>query len=313
MNKSPERRGLGRGLSALLGDIGEPLPTAATGPVLVKEAGESDTPPAQAPAAQAQQALPIERLHSNPDQPRRDFPEAELNELAASIRQRGVIQPVVVRPDPEIAGDYQIVAGERRWRAAQRAQLHEIPVVIRDIDDRTVLEVAIIENVQRSDLNPIEEARGYSDLIDRFSYTQEEMADIVGKSRSHVANTMRLLTLPDQVQRLLRDGKLSAGHARALIKAADPVALAELVVAKGLTVRQTEELARRVVARKRHQSPAAGPPQKDADTRILEGDLSAAIGMAVSIEHHPTDGGGIVKIRYRSLEDLDRLCRRLSE
>ncbi|MDH3665835.1 MAG: ParB/RepB/Spo0J family partition protein [Paracoccaceae bacterium] len=314
MNKAPERRGLGRGLSALLGDIGEPLAGAAAGPVLVQATGDAPGSPAPAESASpAPQSLPIERLHSNPDQPRRDFPEAELDELAASIRQRGIIQPVVVRPDPERQGDYQIVAGERRWRAAQRAQLHEIPVVIRDIDDRTVLEVAIIENVQRTDLNPIEEARGYSDLIERFSYTQEEMADIVGKSRSHVANTMRLLALPDQVQRLLRDGKLSAGHARALIKAADPIALAELVVAKGLTVRQTEELARRVIARKRKQRPAEGAPQKDADTRILEGDLSAAIGMAVSIEHHPTDGGGFVKIKYRSLEELDRLCRRLSE
>ena len=305
MSKSPERRGLGRGLSALLGDIGE---TVVVEPAPQNPADASATPP---PRAAAPLALPIERLRSNPDQPRRDFAEADLAELAASIQQRGIIQPVVVRPDPRHSGDYQIVAGERRWRAAQRAQLHEVPVVVRDLDDRTVLEVAIIENVQRTDLNPIEEAQGYSQLIERFSYTQDQMADVVGKSRSHVANTLRLLTLPEQVQGLLRSGKLSAGHARALIGATDPVALAELVVRKGLTVRQTEELARRVVARKRPRA-AAKPPQKDADTRILEGDLSAALGMAVSIEHHPSDGGGDLRIRYKSLDELDRLCRRLA-
>ena len=320
MSKQPERRGLGRGLSALLGDIGETtIQPAPQGQAVQDQAAQSQEAPQDlagaAPDAPARAAtplaLPIERLHSNPDQPRRDFAEPELAELAASIRQRGVIQPVVVRPDPNHPGDYQIVAGERRWRAAQRAQLHEIPVVVRDLDDRTVLEVAIIENVQRADLNPIEEAQGYRQLIERFSYTQDQMSDVVGKSRSHVANTLRLLTLPDQVQGLLRAGKLSAGHARALISAADPVALAELVVRKGLTVRQTEELARRVVARKRPRR-AAAAPQKDADTRILEGDLSAALGMTVTIEHHPSDGGGNVRIRYRSLDELDRFCRQIS-
>jgi len=300
MSRIPERRGLGRGLAALLGEIGDtPAPEAS--------ASEADTPDARPPAT-----APIERLNSNPDQPRRDFPELELNELAASIRQRGIIQPVVVRPDPGRPGYYQIVAGERRWRAAQRAQLHEIPIVVREIDDRTVLELAIIENVQRSDLNPIEEASGYAQLIERFTYTQEEMSEIVGKSRSHVANTLRLLGLPEQVQQMLRLGKLSAGHARALINAADPVALAEIAVLKGLTVRQVEELARRVAAPRRRPRGHGGPKQKDADTRVLEGDLSAAIGMAVSIEHHPTDGGGDLRIRYRSLDELDRLCRKLT-
>ena len=317
MSKVPERRGLGRGLSALLGEIGGEIGDATLPGATLPGA---TFPGAGAPAPEARIApdrppvtAPIERLRSNPDQPRRDFPEAELDELAASIRQRGIIQPVVVRPDPSRPGDYQIVAGERRWRAAQRAQLHEIPIVVRELDDRTVLEVAIIENVQRSDLNPIEEAAGYTQLIDRFAYTQEEMSEVVGKSRSHVANTVRLLGLPEQVQQMLRGGKLSAGHARALINAADPVALAEQVVLKGLTVRQTEALARRVAAPRRRTRGSGGVRQKDADTRALEGDLSAAIGMAVSVEHHPTDGGGDLRIRYRSLDELDRLCRKLTD
>ena len=315
MSRQPERRGLGRGLSALLGDIGGDIGGGILGEIAGSGgAAEPDrgAPTPGAGAARLPVTASIERLHSNPDQPRRDFPEAELNELASSIRQRGIIQPVIVRPDPTRPGDYQIVAGERRWRAAQRAQLHEIPIVIRDLDDQAVLELAIIENVQRSDLNAIEEANGYAQLIERFGYTQEKMSDIVGKSRSHVANTMRLLGLPDQVQQMVRGGKLSAGHARALINAADPVALAEQAVLRGLTVRQVEELARRAAAPRRKPGARGGPQQKDADTRILEGDLSAAIGMAVSIEHHPNDGGGEVRIRYRSLDELDRLCRKLT-
>jgi ParB family chromosome partitioning protein len=308
MSRNPERRGLGRGLAALLGEIGETAAPVVGSPTPVIHAPEAHAPPAHLPTT-----APIERLHSNPDQPRRDFPETELNELASSIRQRGIIQPVVVRPDPARPGDYQIVAGERRWRAAQRAQLHEIPVVVRELDDRAVLELAIIENVQRSDLNPIEEASGYAQLIERFAHTQEEMSEIVGKSRSHVANTLRLLGLPEQVQQMLRSGKLSAGHARALINAPDPVALAEIAVLKGLTVRQVEELARRIAAPQRRPRGPRGLKQKDADTRVLEGDLSAAIGMAVSIQHHPTDGGGHLRIRYRSLDELDRLCRKLTE
>jgi ParB family chromosome partitioning protein len=308
MSRQSQRGGLGRGLSALLGDIGGDILGEIGGdtmPELVAP-GAPGTPPRPPLCA------PIERLHSNPDQPRRDFPETELNELASSIRQRGIIQPVVVRPDPTRPGDYQIVAGERRWRAAQRARLHEIPIVVRELDDRAVLELAIIENVQRSDLNAIEEANGYAQLIERFGYTQEKMSEIVGKSRSHVANTLRLLGLPDQVQQLLRSGKLSSGHARALINAPDPVALAEQAVLRGLTVRQVEELARRVAAPRRKPAKRGGPHQKDADTRILEGDLSAAIGMAVSIEHHPNDGGGELRIRYRSLDELDRLCRKFT-
>ncbi|MCH8166684.1 MAG: ParB/RepB/Spo0J family partition protein [Proteobacteria bacterium] len=308
MSKTPERRGLGRGLAALLGEIGgEAGSDIGVAPVMGEPAPVAATPPARPPAS-----VPIERLQSNPDQPRRDFRETELNELAASIRQRGIIQPIVVRPEPGRPGYYQIVAGERRWRAAQRARLHEIPIVVREVDDRAMLELAIIENVQRSDLNPIEEASGYAQLIERFAHTQEAMSEIVGKSRSHVANTLRLLGLPEQVQQMLRSGKLSAGHARALINAADPVALAEIAVRKGLTVRQVEELARRVAAPRRRPRGHGGPKHKDADTRLLEGDLSAAIGMAVSIEHHGTDGGGHLRIRYHSLDELDRLCRKLA-
>ena len=308
MSKTPERRGLGRGLAALLGEIGgEAGSDIGVAPVMGEPAPVAATPPARPPAS-----VPIERLQSNPDQPRRDFRETELNELAASIRQRGIIQPIVVRPEPGRPGYYQIVAGERRWRAAQRARLHEIPIVVREVDDRAMLELAIIENVQRSDLNPIEEASGYAQLIERFAHTQEAMSEIVGKSRSHVANTLRLLGLPEQVQQMLRSGKLSAGHARALINAADPVALAEIAVRKGLTVRQVEELARRVAAPRRRPRGHGGPKHKDADTRLLEGDLSAAIGMAVSIEHHGTDGGGHLRIRYHSLDELDQLCRKLA-
>ena len=302
MSRTPERRGLGRGLSALLGEIEELTPTAA-------ESADG----AAAGAARPATALPIERIRSNPDQPRRDFAERELNELADSIRQRGLIQPVIVRADPRHPGDYQLVAGERRWRAAQRARLHEVPVVVRELDDRAVLELAIIENVQRADLNPIEEATGYAQLIERFSHTQEALAEIVGKSRSHVANTLRLLGLPEVVQGHVRAGRLSAGHARALIGAADPAALAEQAVRKGLTVRQVEELARRADRPRRRKGPDNGVAQKDADTRLLEGDVSAAIGMAVTIHHHPADAGsGEMRIRYRSLDELDKLCQRLA-
>ncbi|HSF96067.1 MAG TPA: ParB/RepB/Spo0J family partition protein [Thermohalobaculum sp.] len=309
MSRKPERTGLGRGLSALLGDL-DPEPvtarSAAPGSGAPGTAESALPAPGRGPAS-----VPIESLRPNPEQPRRDFPERELAELAESIRQRGIIQPVIVRRDPSGSGNYQIVAGERRWRAAQRARLHDIPVVIRDLDDRAVLELAIIENVQRSDLNPIEEAAGYAQLIERFGHTQDEMAGIVGKSRPHVANTLRLLNLPQQIQEMLRAGKLSAGHGRALLGAADPVALAEQAVLRGLTVRQVEDLARRAPPVRRKARGHGGPRQKDADTRVLEGDLSAAIGMAVSIEHG-TAGSGEMRIRYRDLDELDRLCQRLA-
>ena len=283
------RRGLGRGLSALLGEADETAAGAAPRP------GDGHE-------------LPIELIERNPGQPRRDFAEAELEELANSIRERGVLQPILVRPAPGQPGRYQIVAGERRWRAAQRAGLREMPAIVRDLDDRLTLEIAIVENVQRMDLNAIEEALGYRDLVDRFGRTQEDIARIVGKSRSHVANALRLLGLPEAVQQELRAGRLSAGHARALAAAPDPAALAQQVLDQGLNVREAEALARRAQAPARPSRPSA--QAKDADTRALEDDLSEALGLGVEITHH--DGAGELRIRYASLEQLDDLCRRLT-
>ena len=305
MTRKPDPpRGLGRGLSALLGDVGGG--TSADG------APEAERPGGTRPAVTA---LAIDLVTPNPQQPRRRFDEAELDELAASIRQHGVIQPIIVRPDPDGSGQYQIVAGERRWRAAQRAQIHDIPAVIRPLDDRSVLEIAIIENIQRADLNPIEEAQGYSQLIEAFSYTQEDLARVVGKSRSHLANLLRLLALPEDVQALLREGRLSAGHARALVTAPNPSALAREAVSEGLSVREVEARAKSARSGRggggRARAPRA-PAEKDADTRLLEGDLSAAIGMSVQIAHTPGGEGGEIRIRYKTLEDLDRLCAHLA-
>lgn len=299
MAKKSDRRALGRGLSALLGDTAPPGAKAA----MVTE------PQASEPAQTS--TVPIDLIDANPDQPRQRFQQSDLDELAVSIRQHGVIQPVLLRPAPTKKGRYQVVAGERRWRAAQLAGIHELPAVVRALDDKELLEIAIIENVQRVDLDPIEEAQGYTQLVEAFGYTQAELAEIIGKSRSHLANTMRLLSLPDQVRMLVRDGKLSAGHARALINAPDPIGLAEQAVLKGLTVRQVEALARKLpeAAQAKKSIPY---PEKDADTRQLEGDLSATIGMRVQIEHLPK-GGGEVRIRYKDLDDLDRLCQKLSE
>ena len=259
---------------------------------------------ANTPAENAVETLPIESLVPNPDQPRRYFDETALAELAASIREKGVIQPLVVRAKGE---QYEIVAGERRWRAAQRAQVHDLPVVVRDFTDTEVLEIAIIENVQRADLNAVEEAQGYRALIERFGHTQEKLAEVLGKSRSYIANALRLLNLPDDVQSYVRDGKLSAGHARALITAEDAGTVARKVVADGLSVRQTEALMKRG-----DSAPKAKPRPKgkDSDTQALENDLSAALGMKVSIEY---DGGGKgrISVAYRNMDQLDRLCSML--
>ena len=288
-----ERRGLGRGLSALMSDI-DPAP-----------AQKSD-----ALARKAETSIPVDRIAPNPNQPRRKFTDEALNELAASIRQRGIIQPLILRRNPRDADGYEIVAGERRWRAAQRAKLHDVPAIVRDLDDTEVLEVAIIENIQRADLNAVEEAAGYRQLMDRFGHTQEKLAEALGKSRSHIANLLRLLTLPEFVLDLLRDGKISAGHGRALVTAQDPVGLAQRVVKKGLSVRQTEALAKGDTTPKPTNANAA--PVKDADTKALEKDLSAALGMTVSIHNPPGSVSGSVTIRYKKLEQLDEVCRRLS-
>lgn len=295
MSDPHPKRAMRRGLSALMADVG----------VSATDMSE---------AAPADRVLPIEQLHPNPDQPRRTFDEDHLSDLAASIAQKGIIQPLIVRPDPQRPGAFQIVAGERRWRAAQRAGLHEVPVVLRNFDDTEVLEVAIIENIQRSDLNAIEEALGFRQLMDRFGHTQEQLSTVLGKSRSHVANLMRLLKLPEEVQEMLRQGTLSAGHARALINAVDPLALAKRVVAAGLSVRETERLAKTGGSelRPKGRDASASKSEKDADTRALEGDLSATLGLTVSIDHGAAGDGGHLAIRYRSLDDLDRLCQLLS-
>jgi ParB family transcriptional regulator, chromosome partitioning protein len=291
--KKPERKGLGRGLSALLADM-----PAETG-------GRTAEPARRAPDTH----LPIDRIRANPDQPRRHFGEAEMEELTESIRQKGILQPVIVRPDPAHPGDFQIVAGERRWRAAQRAQLHEIPVLIRDLTDTEVLEFGIIENIQRADLNPVEEAAGYRQLMDRFGHTQEQLAGAMGKSRSHIANLLRLLTLPPQVTEWLREGKLTAGHARTLVTVAEPVRLGSEIIRRGLSVREAEKLARGETAPR----PKPGQrPGKDADTRALEADLSAQLGLPVVIDDKG-EGRGELRIAYRSLDDLDALCRLLSQ
>ncbi len=290
------RRGLGRGLSALLGETDAP----------VAETMDRDVGPPR--------ELAIELLRRNPHQPRRHFAEAELEELAHSVREKGVLQPLLVRPAPGAPGEYQIVAGERRWRAAQRANLRVLPVVVReDLSDLDVLEIGIIENVQRADLNPLEEAMGYRSLIDQFGRTQERVAETVGKSRSHVANMLRLLALPDNVRQFLVEGRMSAGHARAIATAPNAEKLAERIVHEGLTVRQAEALARGGGKRSiGHRPILAGETGrgKDADTRALEMDLSDATGMAVEIEDR--DGRGQLTIRYQTLEQLDELCRRLS-
>lgn len=295
MSQKKQNRGLGRGLSALMADVAPEADASVSADIANKR---------------VDQIVPVEKIHPNPEQPRRTFTQEQLDDLAASVKEKGVIQPLIVRPDPKISGEYQIVAGERRWRAAQLAQVHEVPVVVREYDDTEALEVAIIENIQRADLNAVEEAAGYKDLMKKFGHTQEQLAEALGKSRSHIANMLRLLNLPEDVQDLLIDGKLSAGHARALITAQDPSALAKVVVSKDLSVRETERLAKGETATKK-VSTVAEKPKKDADTAALEADLSASLGMKVSIDHKEGGETGSISIKYASLEALDDLCRRL--
>jgi ParB family transcriptional regulator, chromosome partitioning protein len=291
MSMAEEARSrLGRGLAALIGDVGS----------------ESSVE-----RGRGQRRIPIEFLRRNPRNPRHIFSDAELDELAASIRERGIIQPIVARAVRGAADAFEIIAGERRWRAAQRAGLHEVPVVVVEASDSEALEIAIIENVQRTDLNPLEEATGYQMLADQFTYGQDAIAKVVGKSRSHVANTLRLLKLPDAVKTYINAGKISAGHARALISQPDPEALARDIVERGLNVRDVEALAQ-------ERAEAAGKPaaarkrsraRKDADTAALEKRVSDALGLAVSVDHHGK--GGVVHVRYRTLEQLDEIVRRL--
>ncbi len=294
--KKAKPRGLGRGLSALMADVTQ------------ETDGRSPAEPRR-----PDMTVPIEKLKANPNQPRRTFQPEQLDELASSVKEKGIIQPLIVRSIG--AGEYEIVAGERRWRAAQMAQLHDIPVIIRDFDDTEVLEVAIIENIQRADLNSVEEAAGYKQLMDRFGHTQEKLAEALGKSRSHIANLLRLLSLPMDVQALVIEGKLSAGHARALITAENPSELAKQVVKEGLSVRATEAL-----VKKQQQDTGDRPAPrsrdlnagKDADTRALEKDLSAILAMKVSINHKAGTETGQVVLTYENLDQLDDLCAKLS-
>ncbi|MBB4172647.1 ParB family chromosome partitioning protein [Sulfitobacter noctilucicola] len=275
------------------------------------DVAETEAVAAQGPVA-AEHLIPIEQIHPNPDQPRKQFGEDDLADLANSVKEKGVIQPLIVRRVSDQT--YEIVAGERRWRAAQIAQLHELPVIVRDFTDVEVLEVAIIENIQRADLNAIEEAAGYRQLMEKFGHTQEKLAEALGKSRSHIANLMRLLNLPDAVVDMVRKGELSAGHARALIPAQDPVALAKQIVKGGLSVRATEALVRNEgkPATKTSKNSTASAPEKDADTKALEGDLSASLGMKVTLDHKAGEEAGKLTVNYKSLDDLDALCRLLS-
>jgi len=285
------RRGLGRGLSALLGESDDDAPA-----------------PAGAVTTDGAREIPIELIHGNPGQPRRHFSENEIVELAASIRDKGVLQPILVRPSPRTAGEFEIVAGERRWRAAQRAGLAAMPALVRTLDDDRALEISIVENVQREDLNAMEEAQAYRALMNRFAYTQDKAATAVGKSRSHVANTLRLLQLPDAVQDHVLFGRLTAGHARAIMSAAFPEVLAQTIVDKGLSVREAEAL-----AKPRGDGPkkASGPrrPVKDVNTAALEADLEDVLGMPVELNDR--HGAGEVTIKYANLDQLDEIIRRL--
>lgn len=290
-NKS---RGLGRGLSSLMSDV-----VAASEPASVEQA--------EATPRRADRVVPIEKISPNPDQPRRSFSEPALEELAASIKAKGIIQPLIVRPGK---GDgFEIVAGERRWRAAQRVGLHEVPVLVRELDDTEVLEFAIIENIQRSDLNAIDEAASYRQLMDRFGHTQEAISTALGKSRSHIANLLRLLTLPDSVRDLVTEGKLSAGHARALVGKDDAEALACRIVKDGLSVREAEKLGK---TPKPGKSPRKQPSEKDADTVQIENELSAQLKMGVQIDHSAGGESGKLILSYRNLAQLDDLLRVLS-
>jgi ParB family transcriptional regulator, chromosome partitioning protein len=290
MAEESGRSRLGRGLAALMGDVGAETPTVERG--------------------RNARRVAIEFLKPNPRNPRRNFAETELDELAASMRERGIIQPIVVRPLRGATDSYEIIAGERRWRAAQRAGLHVVPIVQLDVNDGEALELAIIENVQRADLNPLEEAMGYQSLATEFDHSQDAIAKIVGKSRSHVANTLRLLKLPEPVKAYIAAGKISAGHARMLIGQPDPERIAREIVERGLNVRQVEALAQDRAQAAGKSVKARKRATKDADTAALEKRLSDALGLAVRINHRGQ--GGVLDIRYRSLDQLDEVVRRLT-
>lgn len=289
MAEDAGRSRLGRGLAALIGDVGA-------------------EPPSNERPQRSQRKVPIEHVRANPNNPRKLFSDADLAELTASVGERGIIQPIVVRARG--TDQYEIIAGERRWRAAQRAGLHEVPIVVIDVTDGEALELAIIENVQRADLNPLEEATGYQSLANEYKHSQEEIAKIVGKSRSHVANTLRLLHLPERVKAYINAGKLTAGHARMLVGQPNADELADKIVNQGLNVRQVEELARQSGRQQAREVRRTGRLGKDADTEALEHRLSNALGLEVTIDHRAS-GSGALQVRYRTLEQLDDVIARL--
>ena len=287
VEKKGKPRGLGRGLSSLMGDFNnEPVSSNVNSEIQALE-----------------KLVPVEKIYPNPNQPRKSFQEEKLIELANSIKTKGVVQPLIVRKRKGTKESFEIVAGERRWRAAQRAQIHELPVIVKEFTDIEVLEIAIIENVQRADLNPIEEALGYKNLMDNFDHTQEGLSKEIGKSRSHIANLLRLLNLPTAVQELLISGQLTAGHARALVTCDNPLALAKQIISLGLSVRDAERLAKNVGQKKVNNK----TKNKPADTMLLEADLSAALKMKVSINHEEGKEKGLISISYKSLDELDRI------
>jgi len=289
VERKSKSRGLGRGLSSLMGDLNnEPLTS--------NENSESQT---------IEKLVPVEKIYPNPNQPRKSFQEEKLIELANSIKTKGIVQPLIVRKKKGTKESFEIVAGERRWRAAQRAQIHELPVIIKEFTDIEVLEIAIIENVQRADLNPIEEALGYKNLMENFDHTQDGLSKEIGKSRSHIANLLRLLNLPSSVQELLISGQLTAGHARALVTCDNPLAIAKQIISLGLSVRDAERLAKNVSEKK--VSNKTKTKEKPADTVLLEADLSAALKMKVSINHEEGKEKGLISITYKSLDELDRI------
>jgi ParB family chromosome partitioning protein len=294
MAEETTRPRLGRGLAALIGEVGDEM---------------------SVDRGRGQRKVPIEFLRPNPRNPRKTFNEAELAELALSIRQRGLIQPIIVRPLPNLPDAFEIVAGERRWRAAQRAELHEVSVVVVEIDDRTSAEYAVIENIQRTDLTPLEEAEGYNQLLLEFKYRHEDLSHLIGKSRVHVSNMLRLLNLPEDIKELLRTKQITAGHARALLMVENPSTVARQAVAKRLTVREIEAIAQDERDREDEwgyvQPKTRTRREKDPDTRALENAIQDVLGLSVSIEHKGR--GGDVRIRYKTLEQLDGLCRRLKD
>lgn len=279
-----QKRRLGRGLAALIGDDTS------------EEAIVQDI--------RSLRHVPVELLHPNPNNPRKHFAEEDLESLAKSLRDKGLLQPLVVRPRAD--GSFEIVAGERRWRASQRAGIHDVPVLIRELDDKETLEIALIENIQRSDLNALEEARAYRQLLEQYGYTQQQLADAIGKSRSHIANTMRLMSLPETIQKQIEDGSLTAGHARSLVATEQPEELAEKIIQLKLTVREAEDLVRGQPAKT-----AKIKIEKDADTRALEKNLTESLGLGVAVNHKGATGGA-VQIQYKTLDQLDEIVRRLT-